>query len=431
MKPFTNIQLPQKTKNHPEPKENPVPNSGTLQKTVSINSKGQKETNWTVVQPKHIKAQLEKGEGGGKAPNPETLKKNFNTLTLHQNKFIALCDSSSTNFMGKDNSTAAYSSQPRTDANPSSKILLTALESSEDTQLVKSSAICPKTLNSFTPLNTNLSHFTFTIQKTKNQSPGKQNHGLSVSFARKGTPSIPIRPNLQPRILDATNTTPETSSCNIIPSNIYHYKNPPSFDIPGSVDQQIQLLLPGYFGRMGQSKPMATSGHPSSTPCSTPSILQLEDDSSGRPDEPGTSPRAGLIGCREFLHNSGDYTEVVDSPTGKRIQLPPGSMGLGIPLRPGTRSSTRAKSTVNYKELAHGSSSKRNRQRQMDSPHQTMQPNDSQMCLGPLKENGTDVGHKSQDKLGHCIQQLGPRDDQPHCSHPGSSGGRNSEDAPH
>lgn len=99
---------------------------------------------------------------------------------------------------------------------------------------------------------------------------------------------------------------------------------------------------------------------------------------------------------------------------------PSGSMGISMSNRPRTHTSSRAKSPINYKELTHGASGERNKQRQMDSVDNAMQPNQLGASLG-IFEGGQkhNVRGEDQNEQPCYLQHFGQPDD--HTGHQQSS----------
>ncbi|KMT04533.1 hypothetical protein BVRB_8g181960 [Beta vulgaris subsp. vulgaris] len=125
----------------------------------------------------------------------------------------------------------------------------------------------------------------------------------------------------------------------------------------------------------------------------------------------GASSHSMLLGCQKDIRTNRNHHHMVDQEVGKGLRLCSDTMGAAISGGSRTRSSTRTKSPINYKELAHGASGKRNRQSQMDSVDKTMQPNNYKVRMGALQENGRkDVWVKNEDKQRNTVQLFSGED---------------------
>ncbi|KMS97365.1 hypothetical protein BVRB_6g156060 [Beta vulgaris subsp. vulgaris] len=155
---------------------------------------------------------------------------------------------------------------------------------------------------------------------------------------------------------------------------------------------------------------LVTERNPTETSCNSGQVPPVEDGSPRRPNEPCPSSHSERFGHRKLLQSSRNHADMVDNPDGKGVQLHTSTMGLGVHLRPRTRSSPRAKSSINYKELAHRASSKRNRQRQMAASHETVQPVDPKVCMGDIQRRRENVGCEGEDKFRNNLQHLSKPD---------------------
>ena len=233
------------------------------------------------------------------------------------------------------------------------------------------------------------------------------NHGVTFSGGREGPgprPSI-IRHNVHSRISYATNKISIPSSCDTISGHLSQSSYKAPYDLPGELGKSNTLFQDGYDEQLEQSSPLGIKGDHSSPIKHSSDVPYYADGLPRRTAPNGASPHPLLLRCGKDLKIDGDHHNMLDRTAGQGVQLRSNSMGTPVLSGSRTRSSTRTKSPINYKELAYGASGKRNRQHQMATVDQTMQSDNSKVCMGSLQENGRkNVWDKAEDKQRHSLQ---------------------------
>ena len=247
-------------------------NPDNLQKIISINPNGQKETNWTIIPQKKQKAHLQK-------PTQKThlLLSEKEGKVERGNRFLALCQNESTNSMGKGKPATSYTITLNNEQNPHQKIFETTLSENELLQLVNINQSKIKNILTL-PVTTK-----FKTKKQPKQYLTKKNttshHGISFSSTRERNTQIPSGSHFQQRFHNATSTPPQTNPCHPIPSYLHNHTNTTIHDLPRGLAKQIQFFLPRYIGGMVSSEPLDTKRNITES-CSSPSTTcSTEDDS--------------------------------------------------------------------------------------------------------------------------------------------------------